>query len=950
MNAFEKELRDHLNCDIHFDPVHKRIYSIDASIYEIEPIGIVLPKNKQDLISAIKIAYKHKIPIIARGAATGITGGCLGKALIIDASKYLNHILEINASSKYAICEPGVVQDRLNEALSSYGYRLGPDTSTGNRATIGGMIANNAAGAHSLLYGVMADHLLEIELILATGELLRLGSVDEKTMQKKAQLQNGEGRIYRELLLIRNEYAHEIKEHFPNIPRMVSGYNLKALLEPYPLNLCKIIAASEGTLGIISECKLFISNNLRSTGLCVVHFNDPFQGMRAIEQMLSFHPIAIEMIDDKIIAMGKSSPSMKNKLEWLSGNPQAVFVAEFEAENQNQVSEKIDAFAKQMNENSIGYAQVKILDPTLMQHVWDVRKSGLGLLLSKRTYSRAIGFLEDFSVAPNKLAPFMERFCSYLKSVGKEAGIYGHVGSGCMHVRPYIDLRNEKDLELMQKMMNNVADMLLAHGGTLSGEHGDGLIRSWLNKKIFGEKLYGAFKALKTAFDPDNLMNPGKIVDATGPLNNLRATPKTKISTFLDFTSEGGFELAVDLCNGNGLCRKAEKTMCPSFQVTHDEYDTTRARAQALRSIITGKMPVKDFASHEINDVLDLCLECKGCKTECPSQVDMAKMKAEFLHHYHKKYGTSIRARLFANIGTLNWFNSPIASIFNWITDTFLAKQLMDWCGIATERPLPKLAKERFSTWFEKRQNKMQGSPIVLMNDTFTEFNHPEIGCAAVTVLEALGYQVIVPPWKCCGRPAFSKGLLEQAKKKAHILVAQFLPYAKKGIPIVGLEPSCLLTLKDEFSALLGHLNEDCKIVADQCTTFDEFVNSHLKNGKLPLPLQQIDKQILVHGHCHQKAIVGITPTLNVLRAIPGANVSEIPSGCCGLAGSFGYEKEHYHISIDIGNLHLFPTIENNQDALIVADGFSCRSQIAHGTQRIALHLAEVITIALKQQ
>lgn len=949
----EAELRELIDGDVHFDTIHRRVYSVDASIYEIEPVGIVVPKNKKDLINAVKIAYRHRVPVIARGAATGITGGCIGQGLVIDTSKYLDRVLEYNYSDEYAVCEPGVVQDRLNEALADWGYRLGPDTSTGNRATIGGMVANNAAGSRSLRFGVMADHVEAAELVLANGEVLRFETVDIATARQKGTQHDTEGRIYRTLMHIRDYYCDEIETRFPKIPRRVSGYNLDALLDPTHINVCKVIAGSEGSLGILSEVKVRITKRPIAIGMCIVHFTDMLQGMQAIDKMLAYHPMALEMIDNKIIAMGKASPAMRNKLEWLQGDPQMVFVAEFEADHLYDVSQKLGAFSDAMRAQGIGYAHVSLLDPVKMGHVWEVRKSGLGLLLSKRTYSRAIAFLEDLTVSPQKLAPFMERFCSYLKSKGKEAGIYGHVGSGCMHIRPYIDLRQADDLKLMEQMMQDVSSMLLEFGGALSGEHGDGLIRSWLNKKMFGDKLYKAFEELKKAFDPDNRMNPGKVVNGPPLLQNLRIDPSVKgpeIKTFLDFSKEGGFALAADLCNGNGLCRKAEKTMCPSFQATHDEFHTTRARAQALRAVINGKLPLKELSSQAIFDVLDLCLECKGCKTECPSEVDMAKMKSEFLHHYHKEHGVSLRSRLFANIGKINRLNAPVARLFNWMSQTPLARIALKWVGIAPQRPLPLLAHKRFSHWFAKRRKPSgKRKQIVLMNDTFMEFNNPEVGKAAVDVLEALGFEVVVPPWKCCGRPAFSKGLLEQAKQQAEELVATLLPYAQNKTIILGIEPSCLLTVKEEFAALLGYNHEGVKTIASMCTTFDEFLCQQISNRQLPVQFKALNRTLMLHGHCHQKASVGTRPTLEVLRAIPGCTVVEIPSGCCGLAGSFGYEKEHYDLSMRIGELKLFPAIqEAPQNALIVADGFSCRCQIAHGTQRKAYHLAEILAASLK--
>lgn len=948
----QQDLQKNIDGEVHFDAIHKQVYSIDASIFEIEPIGVVIPKTTNDLHTAVAIARKYDTPIIPRGAATGITGGCIGKALIIDHSKYLNRIIEINYDQEYAICQPGVIQDRLNEALASKGYRLGPDTSTGNRATIGGMIANNAAGARSLLYGTMADHILEMNFLLYNGESIHFQSVNNEEIKRKCLQENQEGCIYQEISRIRTEYRQDIEENFPKIPRRVSGYNLDSLINT-PLNPCRLIAGSEGSLGIITEAKLKICRRPKYVGLCIVHFLKINDAMHSIDTMLEFHPISLEMIDDKIISMGRLSPVVKNKLEWLVGSPETIFGAEFEGDTPDEVQEKLSRFASEMQKRQIGYAHICLTDKQKMENVWEVRKSGLGLLLSKRTYSRAIAFIEDLSVPPAQLSAFMNRFSQYLKSESKEAGIYGHVGSGCMHIRPYIDLRSKKEVQLMVKIMNDISDLVLEHGGALSGEHGDGLIRSWLNKKMFGERLYQAFLDIKKAFDPDNRMNPGKIVNGPAVTENLRLTPETKIGnlhTFLDFQSEGGMQLAADLCNGNGLCRKAEKIMCPSFQATGDEFHSTRARAQALRSVINSGVSSLP-ADNGLHDVLDLCLQCKGCKTECPSQVDMAKMKAEFLHHYNKKHGVSLRDWLFANIGMINSYIMPFSSLFNAAANSMLGRCLADLIGISSRRPLPQLAKNRFSQWTARRNSTFSGQKkVVLFNDTFNEFNHPEVGIAAISILEKMGYEVITPSWQCCGRTAISKGLLEKARNMAMSLMELLFPYAAEGVPIIGLEPSCLLTIKDDFIGLLGHNNSRLKTVIAACLTLPEFLSSHIKNGRLPIELKGKNQTIKVHGHCHQKALVGMQPTLNVLKAIPELNVFMIESGCCGLAGSFGYEKDHYDVSMAIGNLHLFPAVKScPEDTILLADGFSCRCQITHGTKRNALHLAQFLHFLIEQ-
>jgi FAD/FMN-containing dehydrogenase/Fe-S oxidoreductase len=951
MNSFEVELRNTIQGEVRFDLISKEIYSVDASIYEIEPIGIVLPKHREDIINAIQIASKHKIPIIARGAATGITGGCIGRGLIIDTSKYLTNILEINYEDKYAICEPGVVQDSLNAALASKGCRLGPDTSTGNRATLGGMLANNAAGARSLHYGKMVDHVEEVEMVLATGEIIHFTAISELTFENKI-LNNGlEGEIYRFIDRLRKEYREEVEKKFPHLPRRVSGYNLDELIKPFPLNVSKVVVGSEGTLGVVTKLKVKICKCPRVTGLVAVHFHSILEGMHAIEKMLTFQPLSLEMIDANIIEMGIQSPSTRKKLQWLIGNPQAVFVAEFEGSSIEEVREKLDTFKENMTIESIGYAYTQLTSPKEMNNIWDVRKAGLGLLLSKRTYLRAIAFIEDISVPPEKLDVFMHKFLTYLKEVGKEAGIYGHVGSGCIHIRPYMDLRHPEDLELMKNMMLQISDLLLESNGALSGEHGDGLIRSWLNKKMFGDRLYEAFVELKKVFDPENMMNPGKIVHGASFLKDLRMNSETKmisLDTFLDFSGEGGFQLAVDLCNGNGLCRKSEGIMCPSFQVTGDEYDSTRARAQALRSVVNGKRPLEEFTNEGILQVLDLCLECKGCKTECPSQVDTAKIKSEFLYQYQEKNGYFFRNRLFGNIGLLNKSASPLAAFFNKFSGSKLSKTILGWVGITSERNLPPLAKETFSAWVNKQCRKENKKKVVLFNDTYTQFNYPEIGQAAYKILTALNYEVIIPKWHCCGRPEISKGLLKQAQRKAIKLINILYPFAIQKIPIIGLEPSCILTIKDDFKGLIGKAYPEfvlkMSLIEKMCLTLDEFLEFQIVDNELPLPFLKENKKVMVHTHCHQKSLVGIQPTLNVLQSIPGLEVSHIDSGCCGLAGSFGYEKEHYAFSMQIGELKLFPAIrKSNAEVLFIANGLSCRSQISHGTGRNAVHLAEAV-------
>lgn len=890
INNFINELK--IEGEIRFDSITKKIYSVDASIYEVEPLAVAIPKTVLDLQKIVKVASRHRIPIIPRGAATGITGGCLGKGIVIDTSKYLK---KMQLEENHAVCEPGVIQDELNAALSPLGMRLGPDTSTGDRATLGGMAGNNAAGARSMHFGSMVDAVESIDLVLCSGEIVRFGPLNEEEWKDKLILPTHEGDIYRAAEGIRTKYKDAILKNFPKLPRRASGYQLDRLLKPFPLNLAEIIVGSEGSLGVISSITVKLAKKPSYLELHLFPFDSMQEAMRAVPKLLKTSPIALEMIDDKILKAGKG------KALWLKSIPKALLIAEY-------------------GEPRVSDAPYIFKDKEAMESVWAVRKGGLGLLLSKRSYSRAIAFIEDVSIPPEHLQEFMDRFLSYLAEKGKEAGIYGHVGPGCLHIRPYVDLRSPTEVILMKKMMIDVAAMVKEFGGAMSGEHGDGLIRSWLSETMFGKDVIEAFQTIKNAFDPLGLMNPHKIVQPLPLENDLRKAPKQNPATFLHF--DGGLALSADLCNGNGACRKMAGVMCPSFQVTHDEYDTTRARANAFRSLLQEEKPSK-LDEKPLHDILDLCIQCKGCKKECPSSVDMAKMKSEALYHYQEKYGYSLRSWLFAHLDTI--CKLPFKKLIN-----FLGKNFYKLGGLG--HPPPEFAKKRFS---ELILEQPEGKPCVLLSDTYTEFYCPEVGVAAIRVLNRLGYQAIIPPWKCCGRPAISKGFLPKAKKNAIELAKQLQDYPN--MPIIGLEPSCLLTLFDEYKDFLGK-----EWNPKNCQLFDTFIANNL-----PLNIPK-KGQVAVHGHCHQKAMQGMQDTLKVLRSL--TEVIEIPSGCCGMAGSFGYEEEHSAFSKQIGELHLLPFVRSlPKETVIIANGYSCRTQISLYTGRKALHLAEWLSSGFLQ-
>lgn len=898
--------------DIRTDNITKAIYSTDASIHEVKPEAVAFPDGAQDVDRLLNYAKENHLSLIPRGAGTGITGGCLGEGLVLDFSLHMNKILSVDPVKRIAVVQPGVIQDHLNQTVKSHGLRLGPDTSTGDRATIGGMIANCAAGARSLHFGTMRDAVIEIDLLLSSGDTVTFKPLDENGWKEKLHLPTHEGEIYRAAEEIRTHYKNEILNAFPKIPRRSSGYALDTLLEPFPLNLCKLIAGSEGSLGIIKQAKLSLATTLKKPVLALFSFDSLEQAFMTAPKLMEHKPIALELIDDKIIEAGRHAPHLAGKLSWLKETPKALLVAEFEADSLPHLS-----------------FPLLIQDPCEMENVWTLRKSGLGLLLSKRSYTRAIAFIEDLSIAPEHLNGFMQKFLALLNEQKLEAGVYGHVGPGCLHIRPYIDMRKSEEVARMKEILQQVTEVIREEKGALSGEHGDGYIRSWLNEQLFGKPIVEVFQKLKHAFDPIGLMNPHKVVDPLPFPSHLRRSPLVEPETFFSFKKEGGIALAADLCNGNGACRKQENVMCPSYQATREEYDSTRGRANTLRALLRGDLGDPSLASQELHDILDLCLECKGCRTECPSQVDMAKMKSEALYHYQMKHGKTLRSRIFAEIGDLNawifpfrrWYNALLLSPFSKLVTKLLS---------LSSKPLPQLADKRFSVAAGSMQQP-DGIPIVLMSDTFTEFHCPEAGIAAIRVLNRLGYHVTVPPWNCCGRTSISKGFLPEAKEKALRLTKQLLPYVSTHQAILGLEPSCFFTFFDEYEDLIP---ESLQPLKEKLCYFDDFISNQSK-----IPFQGKGRTVFVQFHCHQK-----TRSINrLLNKIPDLQVKEIPMGCCGMAGSFGYEAEHEALSDAIYDSKISTFLsDKDSKAPLIANGFSCRSQFkSHG--RHAIHLSEFL-------
>ncbi len=944
-----QSLKRRVQGEVRFDRASRLMYSTDASIYEIEPIGVVIPRTHEDVFAAVEIARDFQVPVLPRGGGTSLAGQTVGEAVVIDMSKHLNRVLEVNKDERWAIVEPGVVQEQLNLHLKPMGFLFGPDTSTANRATIGGMMGNNSAGSHSILYGKTIDHVLEMDVILASGEGRTLREIKFDDALARGGL---EGRIAD---IVRTN-RDEIDRRFPKIMRRVSGYNLDEFVRNGKFNLVKLVVGSEGTLATVHQAKVRIEPRPPATALCVVHFADIVESIRASDIILPFKPAAIELIDDMIINLGRNSLEISRLMGFVQGNPAALLLVEFYGENEAELLSKLDAMESALKRDKAGYAYVRAFDPAEQTSIWKVRKAGLGLLLGMKGERKPIAFVEDCAVEPSKLPEFFVRFRDVIHKYDTSAGYYGHASVGCLHIRPLINTKDARDIQVMKDMTDEITDLVMEFGGGMSGEHGDGLARSHLNEKLFGPQLYKAFQNVKAAFDPENRMNPGKIVNAPPMTENLRYGTKyhtVPINTHYDFSREGGFATAVELCNGAGVCRKKnEGTMCPSYMVTLDDKHSTRGRANLMREILSGKLPLDEFTGNDLYETLDLCLECKGCKAECPSNVDMAKLKYEFLAHYNEANGTPLRSRMFANIHAASKVASMWPGLANWtLTNAVFRRALDRFVGIDSRRKLPLFASQTFESWFANRNGATGGAPdtlstgkVVLFHDTFINYNYPDIGKAATQLLEAAGYEVrIAEQRRCCGRPMISKGLAEAARENAEFNIRQLHDFVENGYLIVGCEPSCILTFRDEYPDLVK--NPHAANVAKASFLLEEFIVKEKQAGRWKLQFKRQQTKALIHGHCHEKALIGSRYLKEALAlAYP---VEEIDSGCCGMAGSFGYEKEHYDISISIGRRRLFPAVENNPNALVVAPGISCRQQVEHATGRRPLHPAEALVRAL---
>ncbi len=958
-------LRRELEGEVLFDPVSRGLYSTDASIYQIEPVGVVVPRTVQDVATAIGIAVQEGVPVLPRGAGTSQGGQAVGRALVVDTSKHLGAISRLDVEAETVRVEPGVVLDDLNRRLAPHGLFYPVDVATASRATLGGMAGNNSSGARSIRYGIMADRVRAIDAVLADGTALRFGEVPEGAGEENGGAHHA---LARRMWEIRVREAEELARRVPKVLRHVAGYNLHRLARP-GLNLAPLLVGSEGTLAFFTSLELDLARLPPHRLLGICRFPDLESALDAVQHIVTLDPTAVELMDDNVLRLACANPTFRPVVEQVfPGQPGAVLVVEFSAFEERAAHEGLNRLEQMMGDLGYPGPMRRALTPADQARVWGVRKAGLSIVMSSPGDVKPVSFMEDCAVPLPRLAEFGVRVNGVFGRHGADGTWYAHASVGCLHVRPSLNLKQGPDVGRMRAIASEVHEVVLDLGGSHSGEHGDGLVRSEFIEGLMGRRLAAAFGEVKQAFDPHGFMNPGKIVDP--PRMDDRSLMRYRpgyahqpFETTLDWSRWGGLAGAAEMCNNNGACRKADPgTMCPSYRVTGDEKHVTRGRANALRLALTGQLGPDAMRSPEMKEVFDLCIGCKACRRECPAGVDMARMKVEFLHHYRKKHPAGARDLALAHLPRLAARGARLAPLINLGGRSRVLRGMGErLTGIARQRELPRWSNRRF-----RDPPALRGQPeVVLLVDTFSRYFEPENAHAAMKVLEAGGYRVEVagalagpaaraaPARRtgarplCCGRTYLNAGLVEEARTEARRLLDALSAARVRDASIVGLEPSCLLTLRDEIPAMLP--GAESANVAERALLLEELLVRDEERVRPRLDLQaRGTDSAFIHGHCHQKAFGVFDATPRVLDWIPGLQPKVIKSGCCGMAGSFGYEAEHYQLSMKMAELDLLPAVRAaRKDALLVADGTSCRSQIAHGSGREAVHAALVLAGAL---
>jgi FAD/FMN-containing dehydrogenase/Fe-S oxidoreductase len=963
VDAIKRELERDIEGEVRFDAISRALYSTDASVYQIEPLGVVVVKSREDVVRTVAACRRHRCPLTMRGGGTSQAGQAIGSGIVVDTSKYFNRLLEVNAAERWARVEPGLVLDELNAELRQDGLRFAPDISTASRATVGGMMANNSAGARSVIYGKTIDHVIEQRVVLSDGSLAHFRPLDAGELEAMCGQQTLEGRCYSQVRQIVQTCADEIERRYPKVLRRVGGYNLDAFVSPdAPFNMSKLIVGSEGTLGVVVEAKLALVPLPKFKAVLAIQFAELLEALAATPAILAHAPSAIEIMDRFILDHTRQSPALERmRRTFIEGEPAALLCVEMYSEAADDLPQRLDALECDLSARGFGYRYHRALDLSAQSAIWSVREAALGLSMAMKGDAKSLSFVEDTAVAPERLRDYIERFLDMVRHHGTSAGVYAHASVGCLHVRPVVNLKTEAGVRQFEAIASASADLVLEYGGALSGEHGDGLVRSPFMAKMFGPVLYDAFRHIKKTFDPDGIFNPGKIVDAPPLTANLRYGPEYRTMrpvTFFDFEEYGGLPGAIEMCSGLGVCRKTlDGTMCPSYMATREETHSTRGRANVLRLVMAGRIHEAGLGDEGVREVLDLCLECRACKAECPVGVDVARFKSEFLADYWRRHGASPRAHLLGHIHSLSAWGSRFAPFSNVVSRSAPVQWLNERLfGIDRRRVPPAwtgmtLARRYASRPRTASRGKAAGGAVALFNDTFTNYYSPAIGMAGLELLEAAGYDVQLAPLGCCGRPFISQGLLGAARRQATETVKSLQPIAQRGLSILFLEPSCLSAIREDVPSLLrGEAKERAREVAGRSLLLEEFLEEECQAGRAQLALNIGPSRVVVHGHCHQKAMGRLAPVKALLGRIPASTIVDLDAGCCGMAGSFGYTRDHFDVSRAIGERRLLPAARDlSPGSVLVAGGTSCRQQIADFTPTRALHPVELLRSLMRE-
>jgi len=943
---------------IQTDTLTRRLYAQDASMYEELPSGVSFPKSAEEIRELVKLSAEQGFTITARSAGTSLAGQTTGGGVIMDVSRHMTDITELNPDQKFARVQPGVIRDTLNREASGYKLQFGPDTATTNRCMLGGMIGNNSCGSFSIKHKTTREHILEIDAVLSDGSEAVFKALEPDELDEKLQLESLEGDIYRGMIQILSDHWKKIVRSYPHpdIIRRNTGYALDRLCEMDPIkpggrpfNLAELLCGSEGTLAMTTSAKVRLVPLPTHKILFIPQFENLMDSLHAAVEAVQFEPAAVELVDDIILNATKGNIEQQKNRFFLDGDPGSILIIHFEGEDESELIEKASRLTSSLKKRDLGYAYPVLTGQDEMRRVWDLRKAGLGLLMGLGKDSRSPTFVEDTCVRVEDLPDYIAEFQQLLDLHETRCVFYAHASVGELHLRPVVDLSTTAGVETMKEIAHEVSVLVKKYNGSLSGEHGDGRARSPYIEKVLGPDMMPILRRVKELWDPDYRFNPGKIVAPEPIVNHLRFSPdyiKPDVPTLFKWRKEDGFDHALELCNGAGVCRKLAEsggTMCPSYHATREEEHSTRGRANLFRQLFSGKQ-ADAFTDDDLQDALSLCLSCKACKSECPANVDMAKMKAEYLHGRHQKKGLLLSERFFGQPDKFYPLAAIFPSLTNKISKTSLFKRLLSsFAGVDSRRNLPQFAKKPFRKWFSahKKQFQKGRKKVALLIDPFTNYHDPKVAIAACRVFDKLGFDIVLPDVKATGRPQISKGLLVKAKNLCEKNLDLLLPFVEKGIPIIGLEPSELLTLRDEYTDLCSDTRfEEATSIAKNAFLFEEFISSIFEETD-STPFDGKGKHVYLHGHCHTKALIGNDPLIKMLE-LAGFVPKDLETGCCGMAGSFGYE--HYDVSMNVGEQVLFPKVrELPEDSLICAPGFSCKHQISDAMERTTLHPAEIL-------